>query len=137
MAVVLDASMALAWLFVDEGSEGSERAFDRVSTEGAVVPALWWLEVANALQKAVRRNRCDIPYVDRSLARLRRLPISSDEETARHAWTGTLALSREEGLTPYDASYLELAIRRQLPLASGDARLVEASVRRAVPVMAL
>ena len=137
MTLVLDASMALAWLFGDEGSEGSEKAFDRVSVDGAIVPAVWWLEVANALQKAVRRNRCDDRYVDRSLARLQRMRIATDDETARHAWTTTLALSREEGLTPYDASYLELAIRRQLPLASGDARLVEASIRRAVPVMAL
>lgn len=137
MALVLDASMALAWLFGDEGSEGAEKAFDRVSIDGAIVPVLWWLEVVSALQKAVRRNRCDAPYVDRSLDRLRRMRISTDDETARHAWTTTLALSREEGLTCYDASYLEVAIRRQLPLASGDARLVEAAIRRAVPVMVL
>ena len=137
MTLVLDASMTLAWLFSDERSDGAERAFDEVSGGGATVPVLWWLEVANALQKAVRRNRCDQPYVDRSLNRLRRMSILTDEETARHAWTTTLTLAREECLTPYDASYLELAVRRKLPLASGDSQLVEAAIRRAVPVMTI
>ena len=39
------------------------------------------------------------------------------------AWGGTLALSDRFTLTPYDAAYLELALRRRLPLATLDRAL--------------
>jgi predicted nucleic acid-binding protein len=107
----------------------------RVAAEGAVVPTLWRLEVANVLRNAVRHGRCDEAYVDRSLARLGRLAIRSDEDTDRQAWGSTRQLSREEGLTLYDAAYLELALRKRLPLASCDAALIAAAERRSVNVL--
>jgi hypothetical protein len=83
---VLDASMALAWLFVDEGTAATDEVLRRVVIEGGIVPSLWRLEVANALQIAVRRGRCDEAYVDRSLQYLAELPIATDDETNAHAW---------------------------------------------------
>jgi predicted nucleic acid-binding protein len=44
---VLDASTTLAWYFDDEASEAADRALDATALGGAVVPALWRLEVAN------------------------------------------------------------------------------------------
>ncbi len=75
-------------------------------------------------------------YVDRSLARLGRLAIHSDEDTDRQAWSTTRQLSREENLPPYDAAYLELALRKRIPLASCDTALIAAAERRAVDVLA-
>jgi prevent-host-death family protein len=43
------------------------------------------------------------------------------------------ALSRREGLTAYDAAYLELAMREGLPLATLDRQLREAAARLGVP----
>ena len=40
---------------------------NRVAEAGAVVPALWRLEVLNGLQVAVRRGRINIAYRDASL----------------------------------------------------------------------
>lgn len=131
--IVLDASMALAWVFPDEDMGETERVFEQVIRDGAIVPALWWLEIANVLQTAVRRGRLDDAYVDRSLSRLGALVVETDEQTAQRAWAGTLRLSREEKLTPYDACYLELALRRSLPLATHDAALAGAARRRGVP----
>ena len=88
------------------------------------------------LRNAARRGRCDEPYVDRSLARLSRLPIEVDDETSLRAWTSTRALSREQGLTLYDAAYLELAIRKAQPLATCDADLIAAASRRGIEVLA-
>src|SRR5208283_3513386 len=90
------------------------------SSRVAVVPSLWRLEVANVLRNAVRRGRCDEAYVDRSLQRLSRFPFEVDDETSKHAWAATRTLSREQGLTSYDAAYLELAIRKSQPLATCD-----------------
>lgn len=47
--------MAIAWLFDDERTDAAHDALRRVVVEGAVVPSLWRLEVANVLRNAVRR----------------------------------------------------------------------------------
>ncbi len=39
----------------------------QVAASGAVAPSLWRLEVANALQMAVRRNRIDSSFRDATL----------------------------------------------------------------------
>lgn len=135
MTLVLDASLAVACMFEEEVTEANLGVFARVAREGAHVPSLWHLEVANAFQIAIRRGRSDEGHSDRSLARLARLPIVVDDETETRAWTVTLALARTERLTVYDAAYLELAIRLALPLASCDASLCDAARRRGVPVL--
>jgi predicted nucleic acid-binding protein len=45
-----------------------------------------------------------------------RLPIVVDETTPSLALRTVLDLARSEGLSAYDASYLELAMRRGVPL---------------------
>jgi PIN domain len=49
VSLVLDSSVTLAWIYEDESTEAIRRVFDSVADEGAVVPALWRLEVANSL----------------------------------------------------------------------------------------
>lgn len=135
MSVVVDASMAIAWLFDDERTDAAHDVMRHVVAEGAVVPSLWRLEVANVLRGAVRRGRCDENYVDSSLERLGRLAIVTDDETDSQAWGATRALAREQGLTVYDAAYLELAIRKGGVLASCDGDLLAAAGRRGVEVL--
>jgi predicted nucleic acid-binding protein len=127
VSLVIDSSMTLAWYFEDEKTESSLAVLRRVADAGAIVPALWRLEVLNGLQVAVRRGRIDSAYRDASLADLQSLVIAIDPATNRQAWSATLRLCERFGLTPYDAAYLELAQRRQLPLATLDAALVRAA----------
>ncbi|MBV8592866.1 MAG: type II toxin-antitoxin system VapC family toxin [Caulobacteraceae bacterium] len=75
--------------------------------------------------------------MDDTLLDLAALPIRLDPHTDRGAWSDILRLAREEGLTVYDAAYLELAIRIRLALASGDRALVKAAERRAVETIAV
>ena len=49
MSLVLDSSMTLAWYFEDEKTNASIAVLNRVADNGAVVPALWHLEVLNGL----------------------------------------------------------------------------------------
>lgn len=135
MSLVLDASMAVAWLFEDETNDATREVLRTVAVQGAEVPSLWHLEVANVLRNAARRGRCHESYVDQSLGRLGRLPITVDDQTVERAWDATLTLAREAGLTLYDAAYLELAQRRQLPLATLDTALVAAAAQRNVAVL--
>jgi predicted nucleic acid-binding protein len=64
------------------------------------------------------------------------LPITTDNETTARAWREIFALARAEGLTTYDATYLELAIRRGFPLMTKDAALIAAAGRSGVAIAA-
>lgn len=134
MSLVLDSSVTLAWLLDDERNEAVSALLDHVARNGAVVPALWHLEVANSLQVAVRRGRIADRFRFDALADLAELGIEVDEETHIHAWNATAQLASLTGLTVYDAAYLELAQRRRLPLATLDAALVRAAIGGGVTV---
>jgi predicted nucleic acid-binding protein len=133
--LILDASMAIAWVFEDEGPPPLN-ILSRVRAEGAIVPSLWRLEVASALRSAVLRRRYTEKFASECLVDLGTLPIVVDGETDRHAWGRTRELSNEYALTVYDAAYLELAMRRRLPLASCDTELVKAAKRARIEVLA-
>lgn len=127
MSLVIDSSITLAWFFEDERTERADVVMRQVAKTGAVVPALWRLEIANALQSALRRKRINAAFRDASIADLRSFPIAVDSETDRHAWGTSLTLAERCQLTLYDAAYLELAQRLRLPLASLDQDLRAAS----------
>ena len=133
---VVDASMTLSWYFEDEQTPACLEILREVSTEGAVVPSLWRLEVASGFQTALRRRRILAEFRDASLRDLGTLAISIDTETDRHAWTATLRLADRLGLTVYDAAYLELAERLGLQLATADAQLARAAAACGVAVRA-
>jgi len=137
VSLVLDASLALAWYFQDEATPATDIVLDRVAQNGAVVPALWRLELANGLQSAVRRGRITAAYRDDSLADLGQMRIETDAETGVHAWSATLRLAEKHELTLYDAAYLELAQRRRLPLATLDLELRRAADNLGVAVLGL
>jgi predicted nucleic acid-binding protein len=127
VSLVIDSSITLAWFFEDEQTERADVVMRQVAKAGAVVPALWRLEIANALQSALRRKRINAAFRDASIADLRSFPIAVDSETDRHAWGTSLTLAERCRLTLYDAAYLELAQRLRLPLASLDQDLRAAS----------
>jgi predicted nucleic acid-binding protein len=133
-AGVVDSSIALTWCFEDEASAETDQLFERVRDDGAVVPGLWHLEVANVLLQAERRGRIGRADVARRLMLISHLPIATDQETTPRAWRETLSLARAENLTAYDAAYLELAERRGLPLMTRDNELGAAAMRLGVTV---
>jgi predicted nucleic acid-binding protein len=123
VSLVLDSSATLAWIYSDETTDPIRRLFDAVGDEGAVVPALWRLEIANSLTVAVRRGRIEANFRRAALTDLALLDIAIDDQTDVHAWGETLRLADLFQLTAYDAAYLELAQRRNLPLATLDGEL--------------
>jgi predicted nucleic acid-binding protein len=125
----------LAWIYGDETTEAIRRVFDRIADNGALVPALWRLEVANSLTTAVRKRRIDPDFRRAVLADLALLDIATDQQTDSYAWTDTLNLADHFHLTVYDAAYLELARRRMLPLATLDQELQTAATAIGVTVL--
>jgi predicted nucleic acid-binding protein len=135
VSLVLDSSATLAWIFGDETTDAIRRVFDQVADDGAIVPALWRLEVANGLTMAVRRNRIDKDFRQAALDDLGMLDIVSDQHTDARAWRDTLELADRFRLTVYDAAYLELARRSGQPLATLDNDLRAAAVDVGVTVL--
>jgi predicted nucleic acid-binding protein len=122
-AFVLDVSATLPWCFEDEASAGSIALLDRLVDAVAVVPALWHVELANALLQGELRKRIDPIAAMEFLALIDSLSIETDN-WLDHRVVGTLlAVARQYRLTAYDSVYLEVAVRRGLPLATRDAAL--------------
>ncbi len=137
MSFVLDSSITLAWLYLDELTPAVLQVSEMVRETGASVPTIWHLEVANSLQRNVRRGRVDSAFRDASLADLSRLDIRVDGETVAFAWSSTLELAKRFRLTLYDACYLELAQRRGLPLATLDRDLRAAGQELGVELLGI
>jgi predicted nucleic acid-binding protein len=135
-AFVLDCSATLPWVFADEASPAADALLDQlVQGERAWVPALWQLELGNVLLGAQRRSRIDQAGIEAFLSRLALYEIAVDDQTMERAWQKTLDLAMQHGLSTYDASYLELALRRGLPLATLDRQLVAAARASGVRVL--
>jgi predicted nucleic acid-binding protein len=124
MGIVLDSSIVGCWCFPDETNPTADVAFDRLGSEEAIVPVLWWFEVRNVLVINERRGRIDPSDSAAFLADLETLKITFD----RRSDSGSvLALARTHRLTVYDAAYLELAGRLGAPLATLDRNLAAAA----------
>jgi predicted nucleic acid-binding protein len=132
--LVLDSSIALAWCFSDEKDAYADAIAQAFSKREAVVPGLWFLEMANAFAAGERRGRCTQADTVQWTAFLASLPIHVDDQTAGRAWSDTLNLARLQNLSAYDASYLELSLRLGLPLATLDAKLKAAASAAGVPL---
>lgn len=128
-AFVLDCSLAVTWFFEDESTAETDALLERLKFDGAIVPNLWHLELANVLTKAERRGRMVSARISAYVGLIDRLPIMTDTETSGRALREILTLARSEDLSTYDAAYLELAIRRGAELATRDRSLIRAAGR--------
>lgn len=133
-SAIIDASIAVGWCLEDEASQAVDDLFEDIRDNGAIVPTLWFLEIANVLLQAEKRGRITPAGVAARLDLLSALPIVADQEAPTRAWRETLALARAQGLTAYDACYLELAVRRGAPLFTTDRKLAQAARQVGVAV---
>jgi len=124
--IVIDASVALAWCFPDEASEYADGVLVALDGRTAMVPAIWPVEVANALLVGERRKRIRQPEVRRFLDLLKGLSILEDGQPFADTVSNILPLAREHDLSAYDAAYLDVAVRHGAPLATLDAALQKA-----------
>ena len=124
--IVVDASVALAWCFPDEASEYADGVLVALEGRTVIVPAIWALEITNALLVGERRKRVRQPDIRRFVELLRGLTITEHSQTIADTVINVLPLAREYGLSAYDAAYLDLAVRQGAPLATLDSALQKA-----------
>lgn len=134
--MVVDASMSLAWVLPGEATDATEAILEDVAEGGAMAPALWPMEVLNALIVALRRERIDDDALAEAMHELAALPIEIASTRLATEGGHVTALARRHGLGAYDAAYLELAVRLAAPLATLDADLIRAAKAEDVRVVA-
>jgi predicted nucleic acid-binding protein len=132
---VLDCSVAVSWLIPDEKNSISLSVLEKVAEKGAIVPSIWHLEIGNVLLVTEHRGRITLEQRRSALHTLDELPIIIDTLTSHHAWQETIELAESYGLSLYDASYLELALRMNIPIATFDRQLKQAAHKRNVIII--
>ena len=99
--LVIDASAVLAWCFEDEGGPEADALIERVPADGAAVPGLWSLEIANGLAIGERGGRIKPAESAAFISMIEELPISADPSTGARALHETISLARGQRLTAY------------------------------------
>ena len=134
-AVVVDASATLAWLF----GEGNPAAWleANLSSMELSAPALWRLEVVNAIVVKERRKQITESQGNQFLEILDALPIVIAQSQNQQSLPDLAKLARVHQLTAYDAAYLDLARSEQASLLTLDVNLIDAARRINVPLVAM
>jgi predicted nucleic acid-binding protein len=134
-AFIADASVAIGWVHPAQATRETASMLDAIEAGAIIeVPALWPLEVANALTVLVRRRKLTEGEREIALGWLRNLPVRIDHEMASLAFSKLSELASAYQLSVYDAAYLDLADRRTLPLACTDGPLKKAARQRGIPL---
>lgn len=132
--VVVDASVALAWCFPDEASNYADGVLVALEGHAILVPAVWGLEIANAVLTGERRKRLRQPEIRRFTTLLDSLSLVQDVQSVSEHVSNVLPLAREYNLSAYDAAYLELSIRHGTPLATLDGKLQKAAQKAGIEI---
>ena len=121
---ILDCSVAIAWCFEDETTIYTESVLNSLKEAAAIVPKLWYIEVANVLLMAQKRKRINDNGIFHFLSLLEKLPIASNTDNI--SIVDLIMLSQRYQLTSYDGCYLNLCLQHNLPLATLDKKLITA-----------
>ena len=127
-AFIADASVAIGWVHPAQATTETAAMLDAIEAGTVLeVPALWPVEVANALTVLVRRGKLTEGDRHTGLGWLRGLALRVDHEMASLAFSKLSELASAHRVSVYDAAYLELAERRKLALGCKDGPLRKAA----------
>jgi predicted nucleic acid-binding protein len=132
---VVDASVAMAWCFLDEATTATRTLYQELSKVTLTVPGWWYIELTNVLYLAEKKGRIPADRVAEFTLFVNGLQLEVDDLAPARAFSDLLPLCRLHGLTSYDAMYLELAHRRNLPLATLDELLRKAAKKIGVKLL--
>jgi predicted nucleic acid-binding protein len=132
-SIVVDASVAVKWCLPSLREELVEQAEELLASSRReevrfLVPDLFWVELANALWKAVRRNEISPNNATTAIAFVRDLDITTVPSIDFVPQALDLAISH--GRTVYDSLYVALAMQSKSDLITADERLANALAAR-------
>jgi predicted nucleic acid-binding protein len=122
--IVVDGSVALKWVFVDEDLTASANALLEDYVEGRVdliTPNLFPYEIISGINVAVNRGRITEALGYRAIHYITSLGI--ELRGFEDLVEPTFSMARQYALTPYDCAYLALAEKEKCDLVTGDRKL--------------
>jgi predicted nucleic acid-binding protein len=117
--IVLDASIAVAWPLNEPGFSASELN-DALTKNQAIVPAHWPIELGNALLTAVRQKRISFERLTRISVEIEGLDVAVESPAAPNRFSALIEFAADQGLTLYDAAYVDLSMTKNATLATLD-----------------
>ncbi|HXO01064.1 MAG TPA: type II toxin-antitoxin system VapC family toxin [Stellaceae bacterium] len=124
MRIVVDASVALKWLLLDE--PGSALALALREHE-LIAPALWLVEAANALWRSTRIGQLSAVEVPEFLSELLNAPVAS---LPIEPYIGrALQVATQLSHPVYDCLYLAVAIQHDTHVITADRRFAAIAAR--------
>jgi predicted nucleic acid-binding protein len=129
-SVVLDASVALAWMLRSQATPEATAFLIAEDARAFEVPAIFEWEVRNVLLSLERRGSLSEPEYGQAEAIYDRLDLRYNAPVTD--MSDLSALARKARLSLFDASYLALALDRRWPLASRDEALLGAAMAAGV-----
>lgn len=132
MPAVVDASITLPWFLHDERTAFTDTVLAALGADEYWVPMVWRLEFPNALLAAERKRRIDRRTRLEALELAAALALRVDALPVD--MKAVSALAERHGLSTYDASYLELALRQGWGLITLDRALADAAAAAGIPV---
>lgn len=123
--IVVDASVALKWVFDEEF--GAEAWALADGADVPIAPTLMLIEAGNALWRRVRVGELTAAEADDMLEGLSAIPVGYVEESALIAPALVLANSLNHPI--YDCIYLALALREKVRLATADLTFARLLIR--------
>ena len=135
-AWVIDSSIGFSWVQASQATPATEGLLDLVRAGTTIfVPHLWFTEMANGLLVLQRRKKISAAERRSALVSLENLAPIVDQQPGHAVFSDISDLAEKHGLTAYDATYLELALRRKLALATRDQELRKAAIDCGVQVL--
>lgn len=131
--IVVDASVAVKWCLPSVRQELAAEAEELLASSRReevrfLVPDLFWIELANALWKALRRNEISSSHAASAMSFMRDLGIATLHSMDIVPLALDLATIR--GRTVYDSVYVALAMQSQSNLITADERIADALAAR-------
>lgn len=124
--VVIDASVAFSWILATQATQAAD-ALRALPNADFVAPYIFGFELRNGLLRAERQSRLSGAAADLAVADILGAVVHLDDPPNSEGMEAVLRAARANGLSYYDACYLELAQRLGGALASRDAALIAAA----------
>lgn len=121
MSIVIDASVALKWVFEEPGTEAALA----LRGDQLVAPAIWLAEVANALWRHVKLGETTAAEASARMDELAKAPVATLPIEPHIA--GALRLATEISHPVYDCLYLALAMHYDTHVITDDRRFAAAA----------
>lgn len=132
--IVIDASLAIAWLLQEPELLAAPDVYEALPGEIIIVPSHWPIEVASALQVNVRRGRIPLDTFDTIVTKLASLQPTIDVAVPIREIDTLTRFALDQRLTVYDAAYVALSARYDAALATLDSDMRAAARRLDIQV---